>query len=703
MSDRPKKIPRQDILDAHPIRAWLSSKGIEVHLNTTNACPIKKHVKPGHRPVSIDDKNNLWHCNDCGKGGSIIDWVILEQGITAKEALRMLSSDGPVSNVVEFPARQRPEESSAELPPLDWDSCVAALTDEHMRELAKERGYPLEAVKLWKERKLIGMFQGKFAFPISKNGAVRGIHVKVPGGKWFTHPGGNVNPIVIGELVPGKPVHNHESTWDGFDFLRFNPDCAVIISRGKTNGKAAGALVPKGSVAYQWPQNDEPDDKGEVASDRHLADFLSGTKETVVRCRVPDPHKDFNLWTRAGADALDVESAIQQGEVIQTAPVQLSLKEIVEADVNFLKRFIQFSNPSDALIVAYWCLASWFVDKLNYAPYLFITSPQPGCGKTVLLDCIELSVREPERAAGASAAYLFRLIEETHPTWLQDEIDTIWGEKNEGNEILRSVWNAGTRRRSAFIGRCGGPNKTTREKFNVFGFKAAAGIGNGLPETIRQRSFTIFLNKLGKNSKVEEAEDEIIVAAAPQNHQAKAAWAEATGKLDRVQRGPALQQALDPRQKECAGPLLSLAALTGQQAELERAIVANYSSSAAENDSDAVQLLADIREVIDDDTPEKWETGDMIDEIRAADLPSGSWWEPEKKPAAGKWIAKKLNPFRIFPTRWKESGKMRRGYLKSDLVSACSTYLPSLPSPASQVPENQSLVGRRQDTANDLF
>ena len=410
----------------------------------------------------------------------------------------------------------------------------------------------------------------------------------------------------------------------------------------------------------------------------------------IAKAIVPAPHKDLGEWCKAGASPEAIYNAWWRNELVEVpvaiatpALPELSLKEIIELDLKFLKRFIQFSNPSDALIVAYWCLASWFVQKLNYAPYLFVTSPQPGCGKTTLLDCIDLIVRNPERASGISAAALYRLIEENDPTWIQDEIDTIWGEKAAGNEDLRMVFNAGTRRRSAYVYRCGGANRTSLEKFSVFGFKAVAGIGSSIPQTIRERGFTIFLNKITSDSRIEEAEDEIIVAAAPQTHPVKAAWAERV-KLERPERGPALEKALDRRQKECAASLLSLAALTGQQAELEAAIITNFAGSAAENDTATIQLLSDIRDVLAEDAPDQLETiQDIIVPIRDANGLSASWWEPEKESAAAKWIAKKLKPFRVFPIKWKMNGICKRGYLKSDLLSACSLYLPPLAPPAS--------------------
>jgi Protein of unknown function (DUF3987) len=40
--------------------------------------------------VTIDVQKQVWHCNDCGIGGSIVDWVMHEKGVSAADALRIL-------------------------------------------------------------------------------------------------------------------------------------------------------------------------------------------------------------------------------------------------------------------------------------------------------------------------------------------------------------------------------------------------------------------------------------------------------------------------------------------------------------------------------------------------------------------------------------------------------------------------------------
>ena len=86
---------REQIISAYPLDRFLNERGYELRgagANfVTNACPMAQHKKY-HRPVTIDTDKNLWHCNDCKHGGSVIDWVMLEQKITASDAMGLLGS-----------------------------------------------------------------------------------------------------------------------------------------------------------------------------------------------------------------------------------------------------------------------------------------------------------------------------------------------------------------------------------------------------------------------------------------------------------------------------------------------------------------------------------------------------------------------------------------------------------------------------------
>ncbi|PYJ64184.1 MAG: hypothetical protein DME74_00645 [Verrucomicrobia bacterium] len=84
---------RNEIIAANPLERFLTKRGYELWKSganrVTNACPITQHKK-WHRPVSVDVSKQVWHCNDCGIGGTVIDWVMRERGVDAAEAMRLL-------------------------------------------------------------------------------------------------------------------------------------------------------------------------------------------------------------------------------------------------------------------------------------------------------------------------------------------------------------------------------------------------------------------------------------------------------------------------------------------------------------------------------------------------------------------------------------------------------------------------------------
>jgi 5S rRNA maturation endonuclease (ribonuclease M5) len=84
---------RDEIIALHPIVEFVRSRGHELKPAgknfVTSGCPVTQH-KRGHRPVTIDVANEVWHCNDCDVGGSVIDWIKHEKNVTTADAMREL-------------------------------------------------------------------------------------------------------------------------------------------------------------------------------------------------------------------------------------------------------------------------------------------------------------------------------------------------------------------------------------------------------------------------------------------------------------------------------------------------------------------------------------------------------------------------------------------------------------------------------------
>src|SRR5262249_40597969 len=136
----------------------------------------------------------------------------------------------------------------------------------------------------------------------------------------------------------------------------------------------------------------------------------------------------------------------------------VKVSELLDAIVSILRRYIVFQNESQPFVVALWIVHSWVPDAFDYTPYLWVYSPEKQCGKTRLLDCLELLVPKPWRAILPSEAVLFRTIENDPPTLLLDELDAVFtNSKDDRKEALRALLNAGFERK-ATIPRCVGQN-----------------------------------------------------------------------------------------------------------------------------------------------------------------------------------------------------------------------------------------------------
>ena len=79
-------------------------------------CPFHNDKEPS---LVISPKKNLWHClGACQAGGSVIDWVMRDRGVSFRHAVELLRSDLPPAAVVEAspssPALPAPVEADAE-------------------------------------------------------------------------------------------------------------------------------------------------------------------------------------------------------------------------------------------------------------------------------------------------------------------------------------------------------------------------------------------------------------------------------------------------------------------------------------------------------------------------------------------------------------------------------------------------------------
>ena len=164
---------RQEILAANLLRDYLYNCGFALYPTTdssvfvTNACPITLHRKL-HRCVTIDTAQNLWHCNDCNLGGTVIDWVMHEKNVIAAEAMRELAGGlnrlEPVARLVTTsPGQSGKAPAANHNVTFDWSrNCVAPLTAKELIRLGNERWYSRRFCAWLHDKEYVGLFHGDF-------------------------------------------------------------------------------------------------------------------------------------------------------------------------------------------------------------------------------------------------------------------------------------------------------------------------------------------------------------------------------------------------------------------------------------------------------------------------------------------------------------------------------------------------------------
>src|SRR5260370_23711959 len=89
----PNTMSRDGIISHNPITDFVRNRGHELKRSGENfvsrGCPVTQH-KRGHLPLSINVEKQVWFCNDCKVGGTVIDWVKHENNCSPAEALRIL-------------------------------------------------------------------------------------------------------------------------------------------------------------------------------------------------------------------------------------------------------------------------------------------------------------------------------------------------------------------------------------------------------------------------------------------------------------------------------------------------------------------------------------------------------------------------------------------------------------------------------------
>ena len=337
----------------------------------------------------------------------------------------------------------------------------------------------------------------------------------------------------------------------------------------------------------------------------------------------------------------------------------------------FVARFVAF--PTDAALdaVTLWAAHAHMAAHFYTSPRLALLSPEPGSGKTRVLEVLYSLVARPMFSFSASPAAIFRKLAQEDHTLLFDEVDAIFSKrgKDDGNEDLRALLNAGYRR-GATIPRCVGPRHEVQE-FRVFAPVALAGLGD-LPDTVMSRSIIVRMRRRGPAERVEQFRMRIHEAQGFVLRDALIAWAEKVG-AGVGEAFPTLPAGVVDRAAEVWEPLVAVAdAAGGHWPETARAACVTLLKVANEREASlGVRLLGDLRDVFGD--RDAMATVDVLEALAAID--EAPWGDLYGKQMESRTLARMLKRYGINSTTVKIAGKALRGYRREALWDAWERYL----------------------------
>jgi hypothetical protein len=393
-------------------------------------------------------------------------------------------------------------------------------------------------------------------------------------------------------------------------------------------------------------------------------------------------------------------------------PVGTSVLNCTEA---FIRRFCSFPDEHALVAVTLWAAHAHMVEHFHTTPRMALLSPEPGSGKTRVLEVLDLLVPRPMFCLSASPAAIFRTLANDQVTLLFDEVDSIFQKrgKDDGNEDLRALLNAGYKRGGA-IPRCVGP-KHEVQSFKVFAATALAGLGD-LPDTVMTRSIIIRMKKRAPHEHVDPFRSREHEAPGHAIRNKLAEWAYIVGGSVGAA-WPTMPEGIVDRPAEVWEPLIAVADAAGESwpDRARAACVALCKVAQDRRVTLGIRLLDDLRTIFRD--ADALHTRTILDRLADgerygldADAP---WSDLHGKPLGERGLATMLKKYDVHSIKVKVAGSSLQGYRREHLHDAWQRYLPSTHFPkgaepaepvepgAAEVPEVLDAMGsvRCQDCA----
>lgn len=297
-----------------PLSALMARLGFGESAKKSARCPFHEDSDASFSLYVGEGGEERWKCfASCGQGDAI-DFLARHQGLNngdaCREYLRLAGLTPP----------------PAALAPFHWPSCVNTLALKDRQNLVAWRGYTPDFVAWLHVQGLVGLFEGRIAFPVqAAGGEVIGCHYRHKDNhSWRYYPTGtHAAPFIVGDPARAKTALVFESQWDLLAVLNLlghhvQPlaDTAAIATRGASNARLLAGLCTPDAIVQAFGQND-------AAGQKWLAEVSVHCGCKTFQMVTPSPHKDANDWTRAGATRSEMETAIASASVVTPTEADL--------------------------------------------------------------------------------------------------------------------------------------------------------------------------------------------------------------------------------------------------------------------------------------------------------------------------------------------------------------------------------------------
>jgi Protein of unknown function (DUF3631) len=330
-------------------------------------------------------------------------------------------------------------------------------------------------------------------------------------------------------------------------------------------------------------------------------------------------------------------------------------------------------RPGHAEIVALWIMHAHTLNAHQTNPRLILTSLVPNSGKTTLAGRVK-DLTRGTMSSNLTIPVFFRMINDKAPqTIIIDEADTFL---TADNKAAIGILNSGHGREGAYVYRCDGDNHEPR-RFCTWAPVVIALIGKLPASSLETRSIVVPVHRKRRDEHVER------VRRADRERDRQLAtraigWAakhiEALSEAD-----PMLPDCLYNRDQDNWRPLLAIAdAAGGHWPETAREIAIAMNGQ-AEDPTEVVMLLTDIRGVFERERTDRLSTERLIHGLCADEERPWKDYQDQGWEFSDKQLARLLRPFGIGPKSIRIGDRTPKGYLRACFEDAFDRYLPSLP------------------------